>query len=139
MSVLDSVKAVKKAEQSLKDLSRFKYDKLDKDSKIKKGIDTFVDTGKAVYDNTKAGFDATVLAGKVASSTIKVIKDMGMDPKETMSKDNIMAAVELGAIDTGEFTPDEAKAYAEDVSAKFSGKNVKSVISSLRDTAKRSC
>ena len=127
---------VTKAKTTVTGFAKNKYDKLDKDSKIKKGIDAFVDTGKAVYDNTKAGFDATVIAGKVASSTIKVIKDMGMDPKETMSKDNIVAALELGATDTGEFTPDEAKAYAEDVSAKFSGKNVKSILSSLKNTAK---
>ena len=135
--LVSSLKAnVTKAKTTVTGFAKNKYDKLDKDSKIKKGIDAFVDTGKAVYDNTKAGFDATVIAGKVASNTIKVIKDMGMDPKETMSKDNIVAALELGAIDTGEFTPDEAKAYAEDVSAKFSGKNVKSVLSSLRNTAK---
>lgn len=135
--LVSSLKAnVTKVKTSVTGFAKNKYDKLDKDSKIKKGIDTFVDTGKAVYDNTKAGFDATVIAGKVASSTIKVIKDMGMDPKETMSKDNIVAALELGAMDTGEFTPDEAKTYAEDVSAKFSGKNVKSILSSLRDTTK---
>lgn len=135
--LVSSLKAnVSKAKTTVTGFAKNKYDKLDKDSKIKKGIDAFVDTGKAVYDNTKAGFDATVIAGKVASSTIKVIKDMGMDPKETMSKDNIIAALELGAIDTGEFTPDEAKAYAEGVSAKFSGKNVKSILSSLRNTAK---
>ena len=135
--LVSSLKAnVTKAKTTVTGFAKNKYNKLDKDSKIKKGIDAFVDTGKAVYDNTKAGFDATVIAGKVASSTIKVIKDMGMDPKETMSKDNIVAALELGAIDTGEFTPDEAKAYAEDVSAKFSGKNVKSILSSLKNTAK---
>ena len=135
--LVSSLKAnVSKAKTTVTGFAKNKYDKLDKNSKVKKGIDAFVDTGKAVYDNTKAGFDATVIAGKVASSTIKVIKDMGMDPKETMSKDNIVAALELGAIDTGEFTPDEAKAYAEGVSAKFSGKNVKSILSSLRDTAK---
>ena len=135
--LISSLKAnVTKAKTTVTGFAKNKYDKLDKDSKIKKGIDAFVDTGKAVYDNTKAGFDATVIAGKVASSTIKVIKDMGMDPKETMSKDNIVAALELGATETGEFTPDEAKAYAENVSTKFSGKNVKSILSSLKDTAK---
>ena len=135
--LISSLKAnVTKAKTTVTGFAKNKYDKLDKDSKIKKGIDAFVDTGKAVYDNTKAGFDATVIAGKVASSTIKVIKDMGMDPKETMSKDNIVAALELGATETGEFTPDEAKAYAENVSTKFSGKNVKSILSSLKNTAK---
>ena len=135
--LVSSLKAnVTKAKTTVTGFAKNKYDKLDKDSKIKKGIDAFVDTGKAVYDNTKAGFDATVIAGKVASSTIKVIKDMGMDPKETMSKDNIVAALELGATETGEFTPDEAKAYAENVSTKFSGKNVKSILSSLKNTAK---
>ena len=135
--LVSSLKAnVTKAKTTVTGFAKNKYDKLDKDSKIKKGIDAFVDTGKAVYDNTKAGFDATVLAGKVASSTIKVIKDMKMDPKETMSKDNIVAALELGAIDTGEFTPDEAKAYVEGVSAKFSGKNVNSILTSLRNMVK---
>ena len=113
-----------------------RYDKLGEDSRIKKGVDTIVNTSKTVIDNVRVGFDSTVLAGKVASSTIKVIKDMGMDPKETMSKDNIIAAVELGAMDTGEFTADEARAYAEDISTKFSGKNVKSILASLRDTAR---
>ena len=127
---------VTKAKTTVTGFAKNKYDKLDKDSKIKKIIDSTVNTSKTVYDNAKTDFDSVVLAGKVASSTIKVIKDMGMDPKETMSKDNIVAALELGATETGEFTPDEAKAYAEDVSAKFSGKNVKSILSSLKDTAK---
>ena len=135
--LVSSLKAnVTKVKTSVTGFAKNKYDKLDKDSKIKKLIDSTVNTSKIVYDNAKSDFDSVVLAGKVASSTIKVIKDMGMDPKETMSKDNIIAALELGAIDTGEFTPDEAKAYAEGVSAKFSDKNVKSILSSLRNTAK---
>lgn len=111
------------------------YDKLDENGKLRKGIDKLVDTGKVMYDNVTTGFNAAKLAGKIASSTIKVIKDMGMDSKETMSKDNIIAAVELGAIDAG-LEADEARAYAEDLSTKFSGKNVGSILSALRNTAK---
>lgn len=126
---------VTKAGTTLKEFGKNQYNKLDENSILRKGIDQGVELYNTTKDTVKTNYDSAKLAGKVASSTIKVIKDMGMDPKETMSKDNIIAAVELGAIDAG-LEADEARAYAEELSTKFSGKNVRSILGSLRDIVK---
>lgn len=126
---------VTKAGTTLKEFGKNQYNKLDENSILRKGIDQGVELYNTTKDTVKTNYDSAKLAGKIASSTIKVIKDMGMDSKETMSKDNIIAAVELGAIDAG-LEADEARAYAKELSTKFSGKNVRSILGSLRDIVK---